>query len=259
MKFIDSVKIHFSSGRGGAGCASFCREAFRPRGGPDGGDGGKGGDVIFHVNDHLNTLIHLQGKRKLSAKNGEPGQGQKKYGAGGADLVVEVPPGTVIRSLAGEMKADLISGSYTLLQGGKGGLGNVHFKNSVNQTPDYAQPGESGEEIEVLLELKLIADVGVIGFPNAGKSTLVSILTSAKPKIADYPFTTLQPQLGVVKLDPQSSFTIADIPGLIEGASQGVGLGHQFLQHIERTKIFVHLLDVSDFFRPRCFARLQKN
>lgn len=247
MKFIDQLKILVKSGKGGPGCASFASDPMRPRGGPDGGDGGRGGHVIFKVNKHLNTLMHLRGKRQLSAKNGVPGGSQNCTGARGESLVIDVPPGTLIRDEEGNLLMDLIEGEYQALAGGRGGKGNTHFKTSVNQAPQRFQPGEPGEEMDVTLQLKLIADIGVIGFPNAGKSTLVSILTAAKPKIADYPFTTINPQLGVVKLDETSTFTIADIPGLIEGASQGVGLGHQFLKHIERTKAFVHMLDLSDF------------
>jgi GTPase len=247
MKFIDQLKILLHSGKGGPGCSSFASDPINPRGGPDGGDGGRGGHVIFKVNTHLNTLMHLQGKRELSAKNGTPGGSQNRTGAKGEDLIIDVPAGSIIRDPNGNLIVDLISGEYQLLNGGRGGKGNTHFKTSVNQAPLKIQPGEVGQDLEVTIQLKLIADIGVIGFPNAGKSTLVSMITSAKPKIADYPFTTLNPMLGVVKLDETSTFTIADIPGLIEGASQGVGLGHKFLKHIERTKAFVHLLDVSDF------------
>lgn len=247
MRFIDEVKIQLTAGKGGPGCASFASDPLNPRGGPDGGDGGRGGDVVVKVNPHLNSLMHLQGKRVLSAKNGLPGSGQNRTGASGAHLVLEVPKGTVLRDQDGNLLIDIMEGEHRILQGGRGGKGNTHYKTSVNQAPNRTQPGEAGEEADVTFQLKLMADIGVIGFPNAGKSTLVSTLTSAKPKIADYPFTTLQPQLGVVKLDLTSTFTIADIPGLIEGASQGVGLGHQFLRHIERTKAFVHMLDASDF------------
>ena len=226
---------------------SFIREAFRPRGGPDGGNGGRGGDVILRASHHMSTLVHLQGKRKLAARNGVPGGGENMDGANGEHLVIDLPPGTLVRDSEGKIIADLKEGEITLLQGGRGGKGNTFFKSSINQTPTHFQKGEEGQSIDVSFELRLIADIGVIGFPNAGKSTLVSVVTSAKPKIADYPFTTLNPQLGVVKMDDANSFTIADIPGLIEGASEGIGLGHQFLQHIMRTKAFVHLLDVSDF------------
>lgn len=247
MRFIDEVKVHLKSGKGGPGCSSFASDPLNPRGGPDGGDGGRGGNVIFQVNPHLNTLLHLQGKRQMSAKNGQPGSSQNRTGASGADLIIEVPPGTIVRNSEGELLLDMIEGEQQLLTGGRGGKGNTHYKTSVNQAPTRFQPGEEGEEVDAVVQLKLIADVGVLGFPNAGKSTLVSTLTAARPKIADYPFTTLQPQLGVVKFSETSTFTIADIPGLIEGASEGVGLGLQFLKHIERTKVFVHMLDASDF------------
>ena len=247
MRFIDEVKIYLKSGKGGPGCASFASDPISPRGGPDGGDGGQGGHVVVIVNPHLNSLMHLQGKRQLSAKNGVPGSSQNRTGARGANLIIEVPPGTVVRNEEGELLVDILEGEHQLLKGGRGGKGNTHYKTSVNQAPSRFQPGEPGEEADLTFQLKLMADVGVVGFPNAGKSTLVSILSKARPKIADYPFTTLNPQLGVVKLSETSTFTIADIPGLIEGASQGVGLGHQFLRHIERTKVFVHMIDASDF------------
>ncbi|MEM7647079.1 MAG: GTPase ObgE [Pseudomonadota bacterium] len=247
MKFIDEVTIYFKSGKGGPGCVSFASLFKKVRGGPDGGDGGRGGHVIAKVNPRLNSLMHLQGKRQLSAKNGLPGTSQNRTGATGQDLVIEVPPGTLVRNVEGELLFDLVDGEQQLLTGGKGGRGNTQYKTSVNQAPQQSQPGEPSQEMEITLQLKLIADVGVIGFPNAGKSTLVSTLTAAKPKIADYPFTTLNPQLGVVKLDDVSTFTMADIPGLIEGAAEGVGLGHEFLRHIERTRVFVHMLDISDF------------
>lgn len=247
MRFIDEVKIHLKSGKGGPGCASFATDPLKPRGGPDGGDGGRGGDVIFKVNPHMNTLLHLQGRRQMFAKNGLPGSSRNKTGASGKTLVIDVPPGTVVRNDEGELLLDISEGEHLLLKGGRGGKGNTHFKTSVNQSPTHFQTGEEGQEAETIIQLKLIADVGVLGFPNAGKSTLVSILTAARPKIADYPFTTLQPQLGVVSFSDTATFTIADIPGLIEGASEGVGLGHKFLKHIERTKVFVHMLDASDF------------
>lgn len=247
MKFIDEVKIRLRSGKGGPGCASFQSDPIKPRGGPDGGDGGRGGDVIFKVNPHMHTLLHLQGKRELSAGNGQPGGGQKCSGPKGTDLVIDLPPGTVIRDEEDNILVDLIDGEFQLLKGGRGGKGNAFFKTSITQAPTHFQPGEPYEEMIVSMQLKLIADIGIIGFPNAGKSTLISVLTAARPKIADYPFTTLNPQLGVVSLDESTNFTIADIPGIIEGASEGVGLGYQFLRHVERTKAFVHLLDVSDY------------
>ncbi len=247
MKFVDEVRISLKSGCGGAGCVSFSRSPLKPRGGPDGGDGGCGGHVIFRVNSHLNTLFHLQGKRQLSAKNGQQGSSQNRKGAGGSDLIIEVPVGTGIYDTSNHREVvDLTSGEYRLLTGGRGGKGNSYYKSSTNQTPEQFQSGESGQEMEVTLKLKLMADIGVIGFPNAGKSTLVSVLTGAKTKIGDYPFTTLEPRLGVFKRG-ESSLTLADIPGLIPGASRGTGLGIQFLRHIERTRAFVHLLDVSTF------------
>ena len=247
MKFIDQVKISLKSGSGGRGCVSFSKDPLKPRGGPDGGDGGCGGHVIFQVNSHLNTLFHLQGKRQLSAKNGQPGRSNNQKGARGSDIIIEVPVGTGIYNKNNDRElVDLTSGNYRFLTGGRGGKGNSYYKSSINQTPDKFQPGEPGQETEIILQLKLMADIGVIGFPNTGKSTLVSILTGAKTKIGDYPFTTLSPQLGVLKQD-NHSLTLADIPGLIPKASQGVGLGTRFLRHIERTQAFIHLLDVSDF------------
>ena len=246
MKFIDEVKITLASGRGGPGCISFRRESGMPRGGPDGGDGGKGGNVIIRTSKHINSLVDLRQNKRYAAQNGEMGYGRQKAGADGEDMVMIVPQGTVIRTLEGEIIVDMTGiNDYVILKGGRGGKGNEFFKTSINQAPDYAQPGEEGEEVEVKLELKLIADVGIIGFPNAGKSTLISRISAAKPKIADYPFTTLTPNLGVVKAGDYSSFVVADIPGLVKGAHEGVGLGIQFLKHVERTRIFIHLVDVS--------------
>lgn len=246
MKFIDEVKITLASGRGGPGCVSYRREAMMARGGPDGGNGGKGGDVIIRTSRHINSLVDIRSNKRYAAQNGHMGMGRQKSGQNGEDLVLIVPEGTVIRNLEGEIIVDMTGISeYVLLKGGRGGMGNEFFKTSVNQAPDYAQPGEDGEEIEVKLELKLIADVGIIGFPNAGKSTLISRISAAKPKIADYPFTTLTPNLGVVKAGDYTSFVVADIPGLVKGAHEGVGLGIQFLKHIERTRLFIHLLDAS--------------
>lgn len=246
MKFIDEVKITIASGHGGAGAVSFRREAMTPRGGPDGGDGGKGGDVIVRTSKHINSLVDLRPNKKYAAQAGQPGAAANCAGHNGEDLILIVPEGTVIRTAEGEVLIDMTGVSeHTLLKGGRGGKGNAFFKTSVNQAPEHAQPGESGEEKEVRLELKLIADVGIIGFPNAGKSTLISRISAAKPKIADYPFTTLVPNLGVVKVGDYASFVVADIPGLVKGAHQGVGLGIQFLKHIERTKLFIHLIDAS--------------
>lgn len=246
MKFIDEIRLKIGSGRGGPGSVSFRREAFEPRGGPDGGDGGKGGDVILRATKHLNSLVDFKANKKYYAKNGGQGSAAKCSGADGEDLILMVPEGTVIRDLNGQIIVDMTGiHEHVLLRGGRGGKGNHFFRTSVNQAPDYAQPGEEGQEIEVIMELKLIADVGIIGFPNAGKSTLISRISAAKPKIADYPFTTLAPNLGVVKFTDEKSFVVADIPGLVKGAHQGVGLGIQFLKHIERTRVFVHLVDVS--------------
>lgn len=246
MKFIDEVKIQIASGHGGPGKVSFRRESMTPRGGPDGGDGGRGGDLILKVSRNLNSLVDYRANKKYYAPNGEPGGSANCSGHAGLDLVLLVPPGTIVRKPSGEIMVDMAGiEEYVLLKGGRGGKGNTFFKNSVNQAPEHAQPGEPGEEHEVVLELKLIADVGIIGFPNAGKSTLISRISAAKPKIADYPFTTLAPNLGVVKAGEFKSFVVADIPGLVKGASQGVGLGIQFLRHIERTRVFVHLIDVS--------------
>lgn len=246
MRFIDEIKIVIGSGHGGPGCVSFRREAMTPRGGPDGGDGGKGGNLVLRATPHLNSLVDYRANKRYVAANGLPGEGSKSFGAHGADMILLLPEGTIIRNLEGQILADLASvDEIVLLKGGRGGKGNHFFKTSVNQAPEHAQPGEPGSELEVTLELKLIADVGIIGFPNAGKSTLISRISAAKPKIADYPFTTLVPNLGVVKVADYKSFVLADIPGLVKGAHQGVGLGIQFLKHIERTKFFIHLVDAS--------------
>jgi len=249
MKFVDYAEITVSSGKGGAGCISFRREKYVPRGGPDGGDGGRGGHVIFRASKNLNTLLDFRYKREYRAKKGQNGMGQRMHGRDGEDLVIPVPAGTLIMDRnTGSLAADLVEEGQEFIaaRGGRGGLGNHHFATSTRQVPRFAQPGEEGEEKNLALELKLLADVGLIGLPNAGKSTLISVLSSARPKIADYPFTTLVPNLGVVKYGGYKSFVVADIPGLIEGAHRGAGLGFQFLRHIERTKIFLHLVDVSD-------------
>lgn len=225
---------------------SFRREAMTPRGGPDGGDGGKGGDVILRTSPHLNSLIDYKPNKKYHAQDGQPGAGANCSGAAGQDMVLILPEGTVVRDGDGHILVDLTGiHEHVLLKGGRGGKGNHFFKTSINQAPDRAQPGEEGEAKDIKLELKLIADVGIIGFPNAGKSTLISRISAAKPKIADYPFTTLHPNLGVVKIGEYRSFVVADIPGLVKGAHEGVGLGIQFLRHIERTRVFIHLIDVS--------------
>lgn len=246
MKFIDEVKITLASGRGGPGCVSYRRESMMPRGGPDGGNGGKGGDIIIRTSRHINSLVDFRQNKRYAAQSGHMGMGRQKSGHDGENLILIVPEGTIIRNLEGDIIVDMTGISeYTILKGGRGGMGNEFFKTSVNQAPDYAQPGEEGQEVEVKLELKLIADVGIIGFPNAGKSTLISRISAAKPKIADYPFTTLTPNLGVVKAGDYSSFVVADIPGLVKGAHEGIGLGIQFLKHIERTRLFIHLVDAS--------------
>lgn len=246
--FIDSAKFCVKSGNGGRGCVSFRREKFIQLGGPDGGDGGRGGDVCFMVDKNSHTLAYYKGKRLFKAQNGSDGMGKKMSGKKGDDLVLIVPPGTcVYDNNTNELLLDLVEDGEKkiLLKGGKGGLGNVHFKNSINQRPDYAQPGIAGESLDVRLELKLIADVGLVGFPNVGKSTLISTISNAKPQIADYEFTTITPKLGVVRVDEFNDFIMADIPGIIEDASIGKGLGIQFLKHIQRTKISLFVLDCS--------------
>ncbi|MBX2995517.1 MAG: GTPase ObgE [Bdellovibrionaceae bacterium] len=246
MRFIDEIHITIASGHGGPGKTSFRREAMTPRGGPDGGDGGRGGDLILKVAHNLNSLVDYRPGKKYGAQNGAPGESSNCFGAAGQDLHLLVPPGTIVRNLEGEILVDMTGiTEYTLLKGGRGGKGNHFFKTSVNQAPEHSQPGEPGSEMDVKLELKLIADVGIIGFPNAGKSTLISRISAARPKIADYPFTTLTPNLGVVKAAEFKSFVVADIPGLIKGAHAGAGLGTQFLRHVERTRLFLHLIDVS--------------
>ena len=247
MKFVDEVSITVKSGKGGAGCASFRHESMQPRGGPDGGDGGRGGDVVFRVNSGLNSLLDFRFKSKFAAPDGTQGGGSNMSGPAGEDMILEVPPGTVIRDAeTGAILLDLNEpGDTIFLKGGRGGKGNWFFRTSVNQAPEHAQPGEIGAVKEIKMELKLIADVGVIGYPNAGKSTLISVISAARPKIADYPFTTLSPNLGVVKIDDGRTIVVADIPGLVPGAHLGVGLGTQFLRHIERTNLFVHLVDAS--------------
>ncbi len=247
MKFIDSVKLTVVSGAGGRGCVSFRREKFVPRGGPNGGDGGRGGDVILRIDPAKRTLFHLRHKSHLQAKNGTPGQGSNKTGSNGENLIVEVPAGTlVVEDESGEVLKDLVDETrFVLLEGGRGGRGNARFKTSTNRAPRMAQPGEPGKSLTIRLELKLLADVGIIGLPNAGKSTLVAALSSARPKIGDYPFTTLYPNLGVVYPPHTEPFVVADIPGLIEGAHKGTGLGHRFLRHVERTRLLVHLIDAA--------------
>ncbi len=246
MKFIDSARIHVKAGDGGVGCVSFRREKFIPKGGPDGGDGGRGGDVIVRANKQLNTLLDYQYKTKYKAQRGEHGLGSNKTGRSAQDIVLEVPTGTLIRDLDGnDIIGDLLDDGQecVVAKGGRGGRGNAAFATSTNQAPREYEPGEPGEEREIELELKLLADVGLVGYPNAGKSTLISVISAAKPKIADYPFTTLVPNLGIVRVDMGRSFVVADIPGLIKGAHAGKGLGIQFLRHIERTKVLVFLIE----------------
>lgn len=247
--FLDHAKIFIKSGDGGNGVVSFRREKFVPKGGPNGGDGGKGGDIIFKANAQLSTLIDFSYKRHYKAGRGKHGEGGLKTGKDGHDEVIEVPCGSIIKdAVTGDILADLTENGETkiVLKGGRGGRGNNHFKTSTNQAPRYCETGRSGEEKDVVIELKLIADVGLVGFPNAGKSTLISKISAAKPKIADYPFTTLVPNLGIVRYKEYESFVVADIPGIIEGASDGKGLGIQFLKHIERTKILLFLIDTTN-------------
>jgi GTP-binding protein len=248
VKFIDEAIITVQSGDGGSGCVSFRREKFIPRGGPDGGDGGKGGDIVLKTTSRKRTLYQFRFQKHFKAENGSHGQGKQKTGKNGQDLTIELPPGTLVTDTdTGQVIADLIKCDETvvLARGGRGGQGNTRFKTSTNRAPRFAQPGEPGESKTLRLELKLLADVGIIGLPNAGKSTLITAISSARPKIGNYPFTTLFPSLGVVQTGWAEPFVVADIPGLIEGAHQGTGLGIRFLRHIERTIILVHLIDVS--------------
>jgi GTP-binding protein len=246
VKFIDEAKIEVIGGRGGNGCASFRREKFIPKGGPDGGDGGRGGSVWATADRNINTLIDYRYSRKHAAGNGEHGRGADCFGAGGGDIELRMPVGTVITDdTTGTQLADLAKhGQRTLLaKGGRGGLGNLHFKSSTNRAPRQHTMGEPGEHLWLRLELKVLADVGLLGMPNAGKSTLIAAVSNARPKIAGYPFTTLHPHLGMVRLAPEAGFVVADIPGLIEGAAEGAGLGHQFLRHLSRTRVLLHIVD----------------
>lgn len=245
--FVDQARIHIEAGRGGDGCVSFHREKYVAAGGPDGGDGGKGGNIVFVADDHDSSLISFRYKRKYVAENGQNGAAKRCTGKSAPDLVIKVPRGTVIREAETNRVMADISGDepVILAKGGRGGKGNQHFATSTRQVPRFAKPGYDGEKFDVILELKLLADVGLVGFPNVGKSTLISVVSAAKPKIANYHFTTLEPVLGVVKFDDERSFVMADIPGLIEGAAAGAGLGHAFLRHVERCRLIVHVLDVS--------------
>jgi GTP-binding protein len=248
MKFIDEAKIQVIAGKGGDGSASFRREKNIPKGGPDGGDGGRGGSIYAVADRNINTLVEFRFTRVFKAQSGENGRGAQCYGKGGEDLVIRVPVGTVFSDqFSGAAVADLTEDGQTvcLAKGGRGGLGNLHFKSSTNRAPRQHTLGEPGEEFELALELKVLADVGLLGMPNAGKSTFIRAVSAARPKVADYPFTTLAPNLGVVRVDSERSFVIADIPGLIEGAAEGAGLGHQFLRHLQRTRLLLHLVDIS--------------
>lgn len=250
MKFIDEATIRVFAGDGGNGIASFRREKYEPMGGPNGGDGGRGGSIYVESDENINTLIDFRFVKNYRAKRGENGRSAECYGAKGDDLILRVPLGTVItEKQTGEVLADFENHGEKLIiaNGGKGGLGNVHFKSSTNRAPRQCTQGDPGEEFELYLELKVLADVGLLGMPNAGKSSLIRSISAAKPKVADYPFTTLQPNLGVVRVDNERSFVVADIPGLIEGAADGYGLGHQFLRHLDRTKLLLHLIDIAPF------------
>ena len=258
MKFVDEVTITVRSGAGGAGAVSFRREAYVPRGGPDGGDGGRGGDVILGADAGKSTLLDLQYQQRYSAADGERGKGGEAAGRGAPDLVVHVPVGTLVRHPDdGAVLADLDTpgARWVAARGGRGGKGNAHFKSSVRQAPRFAQPGEPGEERRLRLELRLLADVGLVGFPNAGKSTLIAAVSAARPKIADYPFTTLVPHLGVVRVGADRSFVVADIPGLIEGAAEGAGLGLRFLKHVERCRVLLHLVDLDEPDAETCLRK----
>ena len=247
MKFVDEAEIHVAAGAGGNGCVSFRREKFIPLGGPDGGDGGNGGSVWLVADEGINTLIDFRHQRRFKAERGENGMGRQMYGKGGEDVVIRVPVGTTIVNVdTDELIGDLTEHGHRLLvaQGGLGGKGNIHFKSSVNRSPRRTTPGTPGDERDLRLELRLLADVGLLGFPNAGKSTFIRAVSAARPKVADYPFTTLHPNLGVVRVGPEQSFVIADIPGVIEGAAEGAGLGIRFLKHVMRTRLLLHVVDM---------------
>jgi GTP-binding protein len=250
VKFIDEATIDVAAGNGGSGCVSFRREKFIPFGGPNGGDGGRGGSVYAMADVNLNTLIDFRYARRHHAKNGEPGRGSDQFGAAAEDIVLRMPVGTIAKDVeSGQVVAELmIPGEKVLIcRGGDGGFGNLHFKTSTNRSPRQKTPGWPGESRKLQLELRVLADVGLLGMPNAGKSTLIAAISNARPKIADYPFTTLHPNLGVVRVAPEKSFVVADVPGLIEGASEGAGLGHQFLRHLQRTRLLLHMVDLAPF------------
>ena len=248
MKFVDEATIDIAAGHGGAGCVSFRREKFIPFGGPNGGDGGRGGSVWMVADENLNTLIDYRYQRRFEARNGEPGRGSDQFGAAGDDIVLRVPVGTIVSDAdTGERVTELLvpGERVRVCKGGDGGFGNLHFKSSTNRAPRQKTPGWPGEALRARLELRVLADVGLLGMPNAGKSTFIAAVSNARPKIADYPFTTLHPNLGVVRIGPERSFVVADIPGLIEGASEGAGLGHQFLRHLQRTRLLLHIVDIA--------------
>jgi GTP-binding protein len=250
MKFVDEATIDVAAGNGGAGCVSFRREKFIPFGGPNGGDGGRGGSIYAVADINLNTLIDYRYARRHEAKNGEAGRGSDQFGAAGKDIVLRMPVGTILSDAeSGEVVAELMTPGEPVLvcKGGDGGFGNLHFKTSTNRAPRQKTPGWPGESRKLKLELRVLADVGLLGMPNAGKSTLIAAVSNARPKIADYPFTTLHPNLGVVRVGPERSFVVADIPGLIEGAAEGAGLGHQFLRHLQRTRLLLHVVDLAPF------------
>ena len=250
MKFVDEATIDVAAGNGGAGCASFRREKFIPFGGPNGGDGGRGGSIYAVADVNLNTLIDYRYARRHEARNGEAGRGSDQFGAAGADIVLRMPVGSILTDVdTDEIVAELLAPGERVLicKGGDGGFGNLHFKTSTNRAPRQKTPGWPGEQKKLRLELRVLADVGLLGMPNAGKSTLIAAISNARPKIADYPFTTLHPNLGVVRVGPEQSFVVADIPGLIEGAAEGAGLGHQFLRHLQRTRLLLHLVDMAPF------------
>lgn len=250
MKFVDEATIDVAAGDGGAGCASFRREKFIPFGGPNGGDGGRGGSVFAVADRNINTLIDYRYARRHIARNGEAGRGSDQFGAAGADIDLRMPVGTIIADAeTGAKLVELLEHGQRelIVKGGDGGFGNLHFKTSTNRAPRQKTPGWPGEAKKLQLELRVLADVGLLGMPNAGKSTLISVISNARPKIADYPFTTLHPNLGVVRVGPEQSFVVADIPGLIEGASEGAGLGHQFLRHLQRTRLLLHIVDMAPF------------